>query len=81
MALEGVKQQMGMALIPTFMAPATLSNHQIVNPLGLSIDSGYGYYLYSARYKQRSPAVTQVVNWLCDAFGADLARHPASKSV
>ncbi|WP_025738780.1 LysR family transcriptional regulator [Salinivibrio socompensis] len=81
MALEGVKQGMGMALIPTFMTPSTLPADQIVNPLGLSIDSGYGYYLYSARYKQRAPAVTQIVNWLCNALGADLARHPASKSV
>ncbi|WP_175566297.1 LysR family transcriptional regulator [Salinivibrio sp. ES.052] len=81
MALEGVKQQMGMALIPTFMASAALSNDQIVNPLGLSIDSGYGYYLYSARYKQRSPAVMHVINWLYDALNMDPARHPISKSV
>ncbi|OOE87751.1 hypothetical protein BZG73_00235 [Salinivibrio siamensis] len=81
MALEGVQQGMGMALIPTFMATTSLRQGKVVNPLGLGIDSGYGYYLYSASYKQRAAGVSQVVHWLCDRFARDPARQLSSKSV
>ncbi|OOE90319.1 LysR substrate-binding domain-containing protein [Salinivibrio sharmensis] len=81
MALEGVQQGMGMALIPTFMAAPSVSQGKVVNPLGLGIDSGYGYYLYSASYKQRATGVNQVVQWLCERFALDPTRQISSKSV
>ncbi|MBV7300041.1 LysR substrate-binding domain-containing protein [Enterovibrio paralichthyis] len=66
MALEAVKQQQGMALIPEFLVNDSLLKGEVINPLGLYFDSQYGYFLYSLGYKRRLEPVSQVISWLRD---------------
>lgn len=70
MALEAVKHQQGMALIPDFLVRDSLARGEVVNPLGLHYDSQYGYYLYSVSYKRRLQAIEQVITWLDQEMGA-----------
>lgn len=66
MALEAVKQQQGMALIPDFLAKDSLERGEVINPLGLHYDSQYGYFMYSLPYKRRLDTVGHVIEWLRD---------------
>ncbi|AUW37799.1 LysR family transcriptional regulator [Grimontia hollisae] len=64
MALEAVKYQQGMALIPQFMVQDTLQRGEVTNPLSLGFSSLYGYFLFSHGYKRRLGPVKQVIDWL-----------------
>ncbi|WP_407331222.1 LysR family transcriptional regulator [Enterovibrio sp. 27052020O] len=63
MALEAVRYQQGMALIPDFLARDYLEQGVVTNPLSLRFDSPYGYFLFSHGYKRRLGAVKQVIDW------------------
>ncbi|WP_028024376.1 LysR family transcriptional regulator [Enterovibrio calviensis] len=64
MALEAVRHEQGMALIPDFLLHDYLDNDVISNPLALRFDSAYGYFLFSHGYKRRLGPVKQVIDWL-----------------
>ncbi|NGN99740.1 LysR family transcriptional regulator [Grimontia sp. S25] len=64
MALEAVKHHEGMALIPQFLIQDALDCQEVSNPLSLSFDSLYGYFLFSHGYKRRLGPVKQVIDWL-----------------
>ncbi|CZF78075.1 LysR substrate-binding domain-containing protein [Grimontia marina] len=64
MALEAVKHHEGMALIPQFLIREALKRGDVSNPLSLSFNSLYGYFLFSHGYKRRLGPVKQVIDWL-----------------
>ncbi|MEZ8143984.1 LysR family transcriptional regulator [Enterovibrio norvegicus FF-33] len=63
MALEAVRYQQGMALIPGFLVRDYLKQGVVINPLSLRFDSPYGYFLFSHGYKRRLGPVKQVIDW------------------
>ncbi|AIW21989.1 LysR family transcriptional regulator [Vibrio coralliilyticus] len=66
LSLEAVKRGKGLALVPDFMASETLENDQVRNLLGLSMLSGYGYYLSVPNYRLASRKVQLFHQWLRD---------------
>ncbi|MFN3017998.1 LysR family transcriptional regulator [Vibrio coralliilyticus] len=66
LSLEAVKRGKGLALVPDFMASETLENAQVSNLLGLSMLSGYGYYLSVPNYRLASRKVQLFHQWLRD---------------
>lgn len=66
LSLEAVKRGKGLALVPDFMASETLENDQVCNLLGLSMLSGYGYYLSVPNYRLASRKVQLFHQWLRD---------------
>ncbi|NOI74063.1 LysR family transcriptional regulator [Vibrio coralliilyticus] len=66
LSLEAVKRGKGLALVPDFMASETLENAQVSNLLGLSMLSGYGYYLSVPNYRLASRKVQRFHQWLRD---------------
>lgn len=68
MSLEAAHQQLGIALIPAFMAADHLRNSELVTPLGLRYQSGYGFYFLVPPYRPRSEQVKQLRAWLQQAL-------------
>lgn len=66
LSLEAVKRGKGLALVPDFMANEMLENAQVSNLLGLSMLSGYGYYLSVPNYRLASRKVQLFHQWLRD---------------
>ncbi|NOH60334.1 LysR family transcriptional regulator [Vibrio sp. RE88] len=66
LSLEAVKRGKGLALVPDFMASEMLENAQVSNLLGLSMLSGYGYYLSVPNYRLASRKVQLFHQWLRD---------------
>ncbi|KJY66430.1 LysR family transcriptional regulator [Vibrio coralliilyticus] len=66
LSLEAVKRGKGLALVPDFMASEMLENDQVSNLLGLSMLSGYGYYLSVPNYRLASRKVQLFHQWLRD---------------
>lgn len=81
MAMEAAKNGTGMALIPDFMVLQSLEEGTLCNPLQLTMDSGYSYYLYSSVYKQHSRAVSRVIDWLESQLSTSVAGHSHSERV
>ncbi|MDN3612100.1 LysR family transcriptional regulator [Vibrio ostreicida] len=68
LSLEAVKRDKGLALVPDFMAREALHSNEISNPLGLSILSGYGYYLSVPNYRLVANKVQWFKTWLKQAL-------------
>jgi DNA-binding transcriptional LysR family regulator len=66
LSLEAVKRGKGLALVPDFMASETLEKALVSNLLGLSMLSGYGYYLSVPNYRLASRKVQLFHQWLRD---------------
>ncbi|PAU36744.1 LysR family transcriptional regulator [Vibrio coralliilyticus] len=66
LSLEAVKRGKGLALVPDFMASEMLENAQVSNLLGLSMLSGYGYYLSVPNYRLALRKVQLFHQWLRD---------------
>ncbi|WP_235869535.1 LysR substrate-binding domain-containing protein [Veronia nyctiphanis] len=64
MALEAAKAGVGMALIPDFLAASAINEGQVVNPSGMSLRSGYGYFMFCPSYKRRTPALENFIEWM-----------------
>lgn len=70
MTLEAVLHDMGIGLVPDFMAAAALYRGDVVNPLESSFRSGYGYYLIIPPHKALLAKNRQVGDWLVEQFDA-----------
>ncbi|MBS99363.1 MAG: hypothetical protein CMI01_11890 [Oceanospirillaceae bacterium] len=68
MSLEAARQGQGIALIPDFMARDALQSGELVNPLGIQYQSGYGFYFLVPPYRSRNGGVQQFYHWLLDAL-------------
>lgn len=66
LSLEAVKRGKGLALVPDFMASEMLEKALVSNLLGLSMLSGYGYYLSVPNYRLSSRKVQLFHQWLRD---------------
>ncbi|NRF29804.1 LysR family transcriptional regulator [Vibrio coralliilyticus] len=66
LSLEAVKRGKGLALVPDFMASEMLEKALVSNLLGLSMLSGYGYYLSVPNYRLASRKVQFFHQWLRD---------------
>ncbi|ANW26436.1 LysR family transcriptional regulator [Vibrio coralliilyticus] len=66
LSLEAVKRGKGLALVPDFMASEMLEKALVSNLLGLSMLSGYGYYLSVPNYRLASRKVQLFHQWLRD---------------
>ncbi len=64
MALKAAEEGLGLALIPDFLASQSIQQGKLVNPLALSIETNYGYYLISPSYKTQLRKTQEFINWL-----------------
>jgi DNA-binding transcriptional LysR family regulator len=69
MSLEAVLHCRGLALLPDFMAHSLLDEGRLVNPLGLSMESLFGYYVIIPSYKQNLRKVCAFDQWLNEELG------------
>ncbi len=68
MSLSAVQSHYGLALIPDFMAAHFLEQGVVQNPLGISLQSQYGYYMSIPHYKKDSRNVVRFCLWLEQYF-------------
>jgi len=66
MSLQSVKEGLGLSLLPDFLVQRELEMGSLVAPLGLSMVSGFGYYLSSPEHKRHQLKVRQFSQWLVD---------------
>ena len=64
MSIKAAEEGLGLGLIPDFLAQESISKGQLVNPLGLSVMSGFAYYLFCPGYKAELLKVIQFRDWL-----------------
>lgn len=64
MSIKAAEESLGLGLIPDFLAQESISKGQLVNPLGLSVMSGFAYYLFCPGYKAEQLKVMQFRDWL-----------------
>ncbi|EPJ46751.1 MAG: hypothetical protein OFPII_18420 [Osedax symbiont Rs1] len=64
MALKAAEEGLGLALIPDFLASQSIQQGKLVNPLALSIETDYGYYLISPSYKTQLRKTQEFISWL-----------------
>ncbi len=64
MALKAAEEGLGLALIPDFLASQSIQQGKLVNPLALSIETDYGYYLISPSYKIQLRKTQEFISWL-----------------
>lgn len=63
MSLEAARQQLGLALVPDFLAEHAIASGELVNPLGLAYDSGFGFYFLAPSYRSDHKLVCQLRTW------------------
>jgi len=69
MSLEAVKGGLGLALLPEFMASKLLKTGELINPLGISMGTSYGYYVFVPSYRLSSRKIYQFKNWITGNLG------------
>jgi len=72
MSIKAAEEGLGLGLIPDFLAHESIHAGRLVNPLGLSIQSGFGYYLLCPGYKSGLRKVLLFREWLAQALLADV---------
>ncbi|MEH6577293.1 MAG: LysR substrate-binding domain-containing protein [Amphritea sp.] len=68
MSLQSVKEGLGLGLLPDFLVQRELEEGNLVSPLGLSMVSGFGYYLMSPEHKRHQLKVRRFSQWLVDGL-------------
>ena len=71
MSLEAVKDNLGLALIPDFMLEETLAEGRLINPLNISMNTSYGYYLFVPSYRLSSRKIYQFSQWITAMLGKE----------
>lgn len=66
MSLQSVKEGLGLALLPDFLVQQELQQGSLIAPMGLSMSSGFGYYMISPNHKRHQLKVRQFSQWLVD---------------
>jgi DNA-binding transcriptional LysR family regulator len=70
LSLEAVLHRRGLSLLPDFMVLPLLEKGLLVNPLNLSMDSLFGYYIIVPSYKRDLRKVYDFERWLNETLGA-----------
>lgn len=63
LSLEAAKHQQGIALIPELFARPALQRGELVKPLDINYESGYGYYFLSPFYRQHASLNQTLLEW------------------
>jgi LysR family glycine cleavage system transcriptional activator len=71
MSLEAVKDGSGLALLPDFMIENLVNNEQLINPLNISMETSYGYYLFVPSYRLSSRKIYEFINWINIILGKE----------
>ncbi|MEJ6122185.1 LysR substrate-binding domain-containing protein [Vibrio sp. 2-Bac 85] len=71
MSLEAAKDGLGLALLPDFMVEGSLQSGDLVNPLNLSMQTSYGYYVFIPSYRLSSRKIYEFSRWLNHCLGKD----------
>lgn len=64
MLIEATQKNMGLALVPEFLARNYLKNKVLFNPLGLTINSGISYYLAYPSIKEKQKKIQDFIIWM-----------------
>ena len=64
MSLKAAEEGLGLALIPDFLAASAIAENRLVNPLKISLNTNYRYYLFSPSYKAELRKTTEFCQWL-----------------
>ncbi len=63
LSLEAAKQQQGIALVPELFARQALENKELINPLDIRYESGFGFYFLSPFYRQQASIDQALLEW------------------
>ncbi|WP_321393173.1 LysR substrate-binding domain-containing protein [Emcibacter sp.] len=64
MIIEGVRNNLGLALVPDFMVGKDIDEGRLINPFGIEYSSGFEYALLYQSYKKFDPAVRAFSDWI-----------------
>jgi LysR family glycine cleavage system transcriptional activator len=64
MIIEGVRNNLGLALVPDFMVEKDIGEGRLVNPFGIDYFSGFEYGLLYPGYRKFDPAVRAFSDWI-----------------
>ena len=64
MSLKAAEEGLGLALIPDFLAATAIVEKRLVNPLNISLNTDYRYYLFSPSYKAELRKTLEFSHWL-----------------
>lgn len=71
MSLEAVKGGLGLALLPDFMVNKLLKSGELINPLNISMDTSYGYYVFIPSYRLSSRKIYEFKKWVIESLGEE----------
>ncbi|MCQ1059803.1 LysR substrate-binding domain-containing protein [Photobacterium sp. DNB23_23_1] len=64
MSLAAVECQQGLALLPDFMVEGLIAKRELFNPLNITMESHYGYYIIVPNYKRHARKVCVFNQWI-----------------
>lgn len=64
MVLQAVMENIGLGLVPDFLCRNLLEERKLLNPLGISLKSKYGYYLITPPHKKDQKKVISFSEWI-----------------
>ncbi|EPJ50205.1 MAG: hypothetical protein OFPI_20620 [Osedax symbiont Rs2] len=64
MSLKAAEEGLGLALIPDFLAASSIAEKRLINPLAISLETDYRYYLFSPSYKVELRKTIEFRQWL-----------------
>jgi len=71
MSLEAAKGGLGLALLPEFMVNKLIQQGELINPLGLSMETQYGYYMFIPSYRLSSRKIYEFKQWIIGCLGEE----------
>ncbi|MGJ8580846.1 MAG: LysR substrate-binding domain-containing protein [Psychromonas sp.] len=69
MSLEAAKGGLGLALLPDFMVKSSLANGELVNPLNITMETDYAYYVFVPSYRLTSRKIYEFKQWITAKLG------------
>lgn len=64
MVLQAVMENIGLGLVPDFLCRTLIEERRLLNPLGISLSSNYGYYLITPSHKKNQRKVMHFSEWI-----------------
>ena len=69
MSLEAAKGGLGLALLPDFMVSKLIENNELINPLNISMETHYAYYVFVPSYRLSSRKIYEFKKWVTESLG------------
>ena len=73
MSLEATKGGLGLALLPDFMVNKLLETGELINPLNISMETNYAYYVFVPSYRLSSRKIYEFKKWVTESLGEESA--------